>query len=337
MPFAPPDSFLVVRGTEIAELIDGNRDACVEAVRDAYLTHARGDSSLPHSAFLRLPGRERERVIALPAYLGGRFDVSGVKWIASWPENVRHGLARASAVLVLNDTGTGFPYACLESSVISATRTAASAVLGAQELIGARHAERAGFIGTGLIADHIRRFLLELGWKIGGFRLFDVDEKAAGRFARSLRESDMPDVEVAGDAREVFDSCDLVVLATVAGTPHLDDPAILRHAPTVLHVSLRDLDPSVIAVAQNVTDDVDHVMRERTSLHLTEQRLGHRGFVDGTLADVMEGRLARDPGRAAVFSPFGLGVLDLAVGKWVYDRTIERGGGSPVHGFFPVA
>lgn len=336
MSYVPPLSFVVVRGTEVAERIDGSREACVRVVRDAYLTHARGESSLPHSSFLRFPERARDRIIALPAYLGGRFGVSGVKWIASFPGNARHGLQRASAVLILNDVDTGIPYACLESSLISASRTAASAVLAAETLIGGRRAERVGFVGTGLIADHVRRFLAELGWTIGGFHLFDIDNAAAERFASTLRESGVSHVEVLDELREAFLACDLVILATVAGTPHIADPELLSHAPTVLHVSLRDLDPSLIVAAQNVTDDVGHVLRERTSLHLTEEQLGHHDFVDATLADVMEGGFTRDPTRAVIFSPFGLGVLDLAVGKWVYDGVVESGTGSSVSGFFPA-
>jgi N-[(2S)-2-amino-2-carboxyethyl]-L-glutamate dehydrogenase len=46
--------------------------------------------------------------------------------------------------------------------------------------------------------------------------------------------------------------------------------------------------------------------------------------VDGTLADVMAGRVSLADDRPVVFSPFGLGVLDLAVGKFVYDELASH-------------
>jgi N-[(2S)-2-amino-2-carboxyethyl]-L-glutamate dehydrogenase len=48
----------------------------------------------------------------------------------------------------------------------------------------------------------------------------------------------------------------------------------------------------------------------------------------------MAGRVAVPADRPVVFSPFGLGVLDLAVGKYVYDRVAANGGLHVVDDFF---
>lgn len=174
----------------------------------------------------------------------------------------------------------------------------------------------------------------DLQWQVGGYRLFDLRREAAEQFAGRLSRDGAGDVAVVGDAAGAFADCDLVVIATVAGVPHLHDPALLAGAPAVLHLSLRDLAPELLLTAQNLTDDVEHVLREQTSLHLAEQRCGHRDFVDGTLVDLLAGRVRRSSARAAVFSPFGLGVLDLAVAGWAYERVIAAGGGHPVPDFF---
>lgn len=332
-----PPSMRVITGADVAHEVERDRPDCLRVVRDAYLAHDAGDSVNPHSSFLRFPHLPRSRIISLPAYLGGEFDVAGLKWIASFPENTQHGIPRASATLVLNDCRTGFPFVCMESSIVSATRTAASAVLGAESLSGGRRAGRVGLVGTGLIAGHVWKFLRDLDWQLGGCRLFDLNQQSAERFARTLRDDGADDVVVVDRVEDAFADCDLVVLTTVAGEPHVHDPGLLEHGPVVLHLSLRDLAPELILAAQNFTDDIDHAVRERTSLHLTEQRVGDRDFVHGTLGDLLHGRVAREPGRAAIFAPFGLGVLDLAVGKWVYDRVVASGSGREVPDFFSEA
>ena len=65
--------------------------------------------------------------------------------------------------------------------------------------------------------------------------------------------------------------------------------------------------PNVILASQNIVDDVDHCLKAKTSLHLTEMETGNRDFVSGSLVDVLEKRFKLDHDRPRIFSPFGLG------------------------------
>ena len=122
-------------------------------------------------------------------------------------------------------------------------------------------------------------------------------------------------------AEALIRSSDLVVFATVAAEPHVSDVSWFGHNPVVLHISLRDLAPEILLASTNVVDDVEHCLKADTSPHLVEQLTGSRDFLAGTLEDVMAGRVVVPADRPVVFSPFGLGVLDLAVGKYVYDKV----------------
>ena len=124
----PP--FAVIPGAQVQHALRGREQQITELVEATYRLHGAGDSVNPPSYFLRFPDRPSARIIALPASIGGPHRVDGLKWISSFPGNVAAGLPRASAVLILNDHDTGYPFACLESSIISATRTAASARAG---------------------------------------------------------------------------------------------------------------------------------------------------------------------------------------------------------------
>jgi ornithine cyclodeaminase len=332
----PP--FAVISGAQVSSVLEGRQKEVVDIVEQAYRIHGEGRTVNPPSYFLKFPDKPDSRIIALPASIGGEVAVDGLKWISSFPGNVAAGIPRASAVLILNDHETGYPIACLESSIISAARTAASAALAAGKLADARGGDRprrVGFIGTGLIARYLHTYLAGTGWSFEASGVYDLSAEYAAGFAGYLEQAGGNGaITVHDSAESLIRDSDLVVFATIAGTPHVHDPAWFSHNPLVLHVSLRDLSPEVILAATNITDDVEHCLKADTSLHLTEQRLGHRGFVDGTLYDVLAGRVDVPADRPVVFSPFGLGVLDLAVGKHVLDSVRAAGDLAVVPGFF---
>ena len=333
---AAPPQFTVIPGDDVARVLAGQEKRVVELVEATYRAHGAGDSVNPPSAFLRFGDRPNARIIALPASIGGRSRVDGIKWIASYPDNVAGGLPRASAVLILNEQATGYPFACLEASIISSARTAASAALAADRLSRDRgRPRRIGYIGAGLIARHVHGYLAGTDWSFDQVLVHDLSAEQAEGFADGLRRRGEPgEVRVVDTAEDLVRGSDLVVFATVAGQPHVHDPAWFDHHPLVLHLSLRDLDPAVVLAAANVVDDIEHCLTANTSVHLTEQRTGGRDFLLGTLDDVIAGRVAVPADRTVVFSPFGLGVLDLAVGAFVHDELRREGRLRPVEGFF---
>jgi N-[(2S)-2-amino-2-carboxyethyl]-L-glutamate dehydrogenase len=329
-------SFAVISGAQVRHTLQGRESQIVEVVESAYRMHAAGESVNPPSYFLRFPDRPSSRIIALPASLGGAVSVDGVKWISSFPENVAAGIPRASAVLILNDHGTGYPFACLESSIISATRTAALAASAADWLSRSRERpRRVGFFGVGLIARYIHTFLVGTGWVFDEIGVHDLSSDSATGFRGYLERSGARGrITMHDGAEQLIRASDLVVFATVAGQPHVSDLSWFEHDPLVLHVSLRDLAPEILLASTNIVDDVDHCLQANTSPHLAEQLTGNRDFVHGTLDDVMAGRAAVPADRPVVFSPFGLGVLDLAVGKYVYDAVARSGELRIINNFF---
>lgn len=327
--------FSVITGKTVHRLIHGNVPEVIDIVARAYLAHDRKETLNPNSYFLLFPQKPNSRIIALPAYVGDDFKVAGIKWIGSFPDNVQKGFPRASAVLILNDFDTGYPFACLEASIISAARTSGSAVLAAQHLNGgSRKVKSVGIVGAGLIARYVYQFLRSNGWEFDTLHLHDLGPGEAERFRDHLPDPQAHEVQIHKDAASLMRASELVVLATTAAKPYLTDPALIAHNPIVLNLSLRDLAPALLLQSYNVVDDVGHVMNAQTSPHLTEQQTGNRDFVTGTLPELMTGRCRVDRTRPIIFSPFGLGVLDLAVGKWIYDRAQKEEASVDVPDFF---
>jgi N-[(2S)-2-amino-2-carboxyethyl]-L-glutamate dehydrogenase len=314
--------FTVVPGASVRRILAAARPDVVETVERAYLLHHKGEAVNPPSQFLHFPDKPSARIIGLAAYLGGRHRVAGMKWIASFPTNVERNVPRASAVLLLNDYDTGYPFACLEASQISAARTAASAVLAAECLTRDTGRSRVAFIGCGIIARNILEYMVGQCWPIDRITAFDMAAASARSFATFAQQNLGLAAAAASGVADAVDGADVVVLATTASAPYVRDAKLFAAGQVVLNVSLRDLDPIVVAQAHNIVDDVDHCLTANTSVHLTEQALGHRDFIDGTLAELLLGHVRLGTGRPRIFSPFGLGVLDLAVGMLVYDAAI---------------
>ncbi|GAA0585847.1 2,3-diaminopropionate biosynthesis protein SbnB [Streptomyces crystallinus] len=316
-------NFTVVPGAAVSAILADSHKDVLRIVAETYVAHEEGQSVNPDSYFLRFPEKPNARVIALPSYLGGTVDTIGIKWIASFPDNIQQGLPRASATLLLNDYATGYPLACLEAASISAARTAASAAVAAAELVAAEEPVRVSFVGAGVIARTILDYLHANGVAVADVLVHDLDDTSAGHLLAHAAER--LGVPVAAGSLAQALTRDLVVFATTAATPYVGGDTPLRAGQVLLNVSLRDLAPELLLKSNNVVDDVDHCLKAQTSPHLTEQLTGGRDFINGTLGALLQGRVTLDPARPTVFSPFGLGILDLAVGHHLLGEARRRG------------
>jgi 2,3-diaminopropionate biosynthesis protein SbnB len=334
---ADDGSLLLLTGDEVRAQLAQREPAVLDAVRAAYLVHGAGETSLPHSLFLRFPEQDANRIIALPAFLGGGFGVAGMKWISSFPANHLQGLPRASAILVLNSCVTGRAEAILEASLISAARTAASAAIAAAAIAAGAQPDSVGLIGCGPINLETAHYLRVALPSVRRFALYDREQERAEHAAATLRQT-MPgaEVTVAATLDEALAN-PLISFGTTASSPHVHDLSACPPGAILLHVSLRDLAPALILGCDNVVDDRDHVCRASTSVHLAEQLSGSRAFIRCTLADILAGRAAprRDAASLVAFSPFGLGILDLAVGALVRDLAAASGRGHVIPSFQP--
>ena len=330
----PAPIFYVVPGPIVKRVIDANKKQVFDAVEVAYRLLDAGSTLNPDSYFLRYPGNPNARIIALPAHIGGEVQKSGIKWISSFPENRATNLARASAVLILNDASTGYPLACLEASLISATRTAASAALAAEYISPNPFKGTLAVIGTGIIARTTVEWLLFRNWEFSKIKLYDVDHNESEHFSKWLSDQCNLHAHIQDSLEDATSGSSLILFTTTALDPYLADKELFAQSPTVLHLSLRDICVNVILASQNIVDDVNHCLKAKTSLHLTEMETGNRNFVSGSLVDVIEKRFKLDHQKPRIFSPFGLGVLDVAVGSFVLEQAKSSGEAIALPDFF---
>ncbi len=330
------NQLLVLGAFQVDQMLEEKESKIIEIVKETYLAHEEGKSALPQSIFLRFPQDEKNRIIGLPAYLGGNVNRAGMKWISSFPGNIEHNMERASAAIFLNEMKSGRVQAVLEGSIISAKRTAASAALAAKYLHGNPQEKSIGLIGCGRINKEILHFVKNEFPSIEKVYLYDLSQERMNQFISWHKEENF-EFEKCADIESVFASTKLISFATTAGIPYFDSLQSLSKEHTILGISLRDLKEEIIENAYNIVDDFDHVCREKTSIHLTFEKVQSKDFVAGSIAQVVKGTIpARDQKKACIYSPFGLGILDLALSNYVYEEAIEKNVGTIVENFLPI-
>jgi ornithine cyclodeaminase/alanine dehydrogenase-like protein (mu-crystallin family) len=106
----------------------------------------------------------KNRVIAMPAFIGGDFDMAGIKWIASFPDNIHKGIPRAHSVVILNKAETGEPVAIINTALLSILRTAAVTGLMIRYFDKVRPLNNVnlGIIGWGPIGQNHLRMVMDL-------------------------------------------------------------------------------------------------------------------------------------------------------------------------------
>jgi N-[(2S)-2-amino-2-carboxyethyl]-L-glutamate dehydrogenase len=318
---------LYLSRADVAAAAGAGSDLFVAAVTDAFALHARGRTVQPLKPYLRWrpDGHIADRIIAMPAYVGGERPVAGLKWIGSKHDNPqRAGVERASALIVLNDTDTHEPVAVMEGALINAARTAAVTA------VAARHLARPGFrtlccVGCGPIGRHQVLTLVEQFPSVETVWLYDLKEAAAVALAEVLGAAH-PKVEVriAADAESAVGAGEVVVTATVADRPWLP-AAWLRPGWFLSNVSIMDAARDVFLSADKVVvDDWDQCNREGKVIHqLTTEGSFSRERLHAELGQVVIGER---PGREGddeviLLNAMGMAVIDVACAKAVYDRA----------------
>ena len=322
------DDIVIINSELVNDILNKNKPHIVNMVRDTYLNFHKGGCVNPDSFFLRFPDNDRNRIIGLASSnTSGENKISGIKWIASYPDNLEINLPRASASIILNDYNTGRVKAFIEGTAISAARTAASAVLAATLLIKNKMIEhKLLLVGCGVISKTILDFIHVSDIKLNTVYLYDIKSSAAYQSQQFIQEKYGVNVIVVSTLNEGIRLADLIVFATTEIKPyvstdhiHIDELA----GKVILGISLRDICPDIVIHSNNIVDDIDHCLKANTSVHLTEQKYQNRDLINGNIGDLIDGEITLEENKPTLFSPFGLGVLDLNVAKYVYD-SIEQ-------------
>ncbi len=286
-----------------------------------------GDYAQPQKPYLRF-GNPNNRIIAMPAYVGGDVSLAGMKWIASFPANLDKGLARAHSVTVLNDASNGRPLALINATRVSEIRTAGVSAAVATQYFKSARADTsvvAGIVGFGPIGQtHLDMLASILDERLEEVRIYDAREVKLDKVPAKLADR----IRVCSSWDEVYAVSDLFITATVSPERYIDR----KPKPGSLHlnVSLRDYQAKVARTFELIAvDSWSEVCREDTDIEVLHKEMGLQEHETHSIFDILYGNafMALDAQSAALFNPMGMAAFDVAVGGQFYRQALADGAG----------
>ena len=302
----------------------------LDVVEKTFRLHEQGKINMPHKTVLDLGERERGRVNAMPAYVGGEFDVCGIKWISGFPQNPsRHNLPRGIGLLIINDAWTGVPLAIMDATLISAMRTGAVTGVGAKYL-ARPDSQTVALIGAGVQARTQLEALRETLPELRLARVYDVRLEAAQVFAAEVRQKFPMEVVAVGTPQAAVEGADVIVTVTVADEPIVKD-AWVKPGSLFAHVgSYQEEEEAVVTHSDMiVVDDWGAVLHRETPILAMMYLAGRlsEADIDANLGQIALGQKPgrRSPAQRIFFAPIGMGSEDVAVGSVIYQLAREKG------------
>jgi ornithine cyclodeaminase/alanine dehydrogenase-like protein (mu-crystallin family) len=284
----------------------------LEAVRDAFVAHARGEWTMPPKVYVtNYPAGDFR---AMPALGGGH---ALLKWVTSFPGNPARGLPTVTGVVLVSDAENGELRAVLDAGSVTALRTGAAAVLAA-ETLGRPGARSAAVIGAGVNGKAAARTFLARGQRVS---IWDIDESRAHGAATELGA----DVASSLDAAL---AADLVVTVTPGHEVLLAEGSLQRGQ----HVSLMGADgpgkaemaTAEIERAHVFCDDWEQASHGGELAHAVEAGVLREADVTplgAVLAGTATGR--RDDDEITIFDSTGLAIQDLAIALAALEQVDE--------------
>lgn len=343
---------------------------CVEAMEEMFKLMKVGDYRMggangnSHGCMVMFPesspfpempvdGPDR-RFMAMPAYLGGKFDMAGMKWYGSNAENKKKGLPRSILTLILNDKDTGAPLAFMSANILSAYRTGAVPGVGFK-YFAKEDAKTIGIVGPGVMSKTALAAAMAVRPSIETVKVKGRGQASLNKFIRHVEKKYSGVTVYAVDTiEEAVRDSDIVSVSTSSPTgdpelyPYIAEEWIKPGAIIESTAALRFDDDFVINRARTVTDNIklyeawEEEMKPdayntipipavRVEDLIAQGRMKPEQIDD--LGDVLLGKIPvhRSEDEVVIYSVGGMPVEDIAWGSMVYRNALKKGIGKKLN------
>ena len=337
--------------------------SCVDVMEDLLITLYKGDYVMgganhnSHGCMIMFPddpqfpgmpkNADDRRFMAMPAYLGGSYQMAGMKWYGSNVENKKVGLPRSILMMMLNDKDTGAPLSLMSANLVSAYRTGGIPGVGAKYL--ARKDSRVvSIIGPGVMGKTSLAAFVSVCPNLDTVKIKGRSQRSLDAFTRFIREElpQIKNIEICDSVEEAVKDSDIISFTTtvrddVSSFPYINGDWIKKGALVSMPSAAR-FDDDFLAGCKLVVDnsklyeawEEEYPYPTYPQVQIIGTKftdLKHDGKIEAEdiigITDIIE---KRHPGRTSddeiiVYSVGGMPVEDIAWGGTVYRNAVKLG------------
>jgi alanine dehydrogenase len=321
---------LILTRRDVAALL--SIEECTDAVEHVFRLYGEGKTQTPG-------------VLGVHAHDGGFHIKAGVlqldrpyfaaKINANFPHNPKTlGLPTIQGVIVLSDADNGYPLAIIDSSEITAQRTAAATTVGAKYL-ARPESKTLTICGCGIQGRVSLRALTPL-FPIEQVFAYDVDSTRSQKFANDLSTELGIAIEAVDQLQNAVLQSDICVTCTPSKEFFLKRehvaPGTFVAAVGADNENKQELDPTLLAESKVVADLLEQCATIGELHHALDQRVMTKDQVHAELGEVVA---AIKPGRTSsdeiiVFDSTGMALQDVVTSALVYEKAMQRGAGTTI-------
>ena len=337
--------------------------SCVEVMEDLLITLYKGDYVMgganhnSHGCMIMFPddpqfegmpkNADDRRFMAMPAYLGGRYQMAGMKWYGSNVDNKKKGLPRSILMMMLNDKDTGAPLALMSANLVSAYRTGGIPGVGAKYL-AKKDAKVVSIIGPGVMGKTSLAAFVSVCPQVDTVKIKGRSQRSMDAFVKFVKEElpQIKHIEICDTVEEAVRDSDIISFTTtvrddVASFPYISGDWIKKGALISMPSAAR-FDDEFLAGYKLVVDnsklyeawEEEYPYPTYPQVQIIGTKftdLKHDGKIKAEdiidITDIIE---KRRPGRESddeiiVYSVGGMPVEDIAWGGTVYRNAVKMG------------
>lgn len=299
-----------------------NWNDLIKVIEEATHLLALKEVSQPVKPYLRF-NDPKNRIIAMPAYVGGKFNVAGIKWIASFPGNIEKSIKRAHSILVLNDAATGEPISFFNTAKLSGIRTASVSGFVIKQYLKVNEIGplNCGIIGFGPIGQlHLQMLDQSFGDKIHTVYIHDIrpiEKQILTKLSTKVN------VVVCSSWQEVYYNSNLFITCTVSSQRYINLHP--KKGVLYLNVSLRDFETGFLKnIDQIVVDNWEEICRENTDIENAHLQYGLTKKDVLEITDILDPQnISRLDQKTFMFNPMGMAVFDIALAQYYNDLAVR--------------